>query len=571
MDKLYFETEKGIISLPGKTKLTYEQNAPFFDRESLRNSFSNTFNIPGTNEVIKAFNHPQLLEGDTTTLPSVKSKLCADGIVINDGLLTTNRYTVNRNTTKTDINAIFVGELGSYSEKIEGLKLADLKIMDDEPIQGDNITNVNSMNSNNIRAEATNDYCTDTLLNFPNPYYTFPTMKVDDLHYEYVNLWDNARNKFKFINIEGPMLGVGNDVVPVGGLVPMFYYAEILKACFTEFGYVLTDDFINSVDFKRLIVVNNFCILKQRILQLKDENLGGADPVVNEQYCELDTVISAKNHMPDITIKEFLNDFMISFGASFVIENNYVTVKYLKGKTVVKNGDATPKYIREVLKPQGVTLKYDYTDEIRKTTTVLVDDYTTGVGKDYIIPLVPVFHDLNDADGQGTVFMAASKAAVNKTSIEKWEALIQSGGTPSFPITALNTFDPFNVMTEVVECPKMKGICYGLNSNYSSTLSIIMNAYAGVDDQTIVFSNKFSLFWVDQSSNRGLVETFLKYWLKIIQSTIKDIFYFNDSYLEYLENDWENFKIIGNQEYYIAKKRAQLPLRKEVEYECYKI
>ncbi len=565
-------SEKGPLSLLNKRGFQYEQNSPFFGRDSLRSTFSSVLEVVGDNEGTKALEHAELLESKIDKLPNIRASLLSDGIEISKGLLISNKFTVDRNERNVKTNCLFVSELGEYADKIEGLTLKDLKVMEDEYIQGDNVVNIDSINSNNIRGEATNLYCSDILINNSSPYYTFPTMKVDDEHYEYVNLWDDNNSKFRVVKVEGPILGIGNDIVVVGGLVPMFYYKAVLKACFEEFGYKLQDDFIESFDFGKLVIVNNNCILKQRVLQLYDELVGLPDPLINEQYCELDTVISAKNHLPEITIKDFLNDFMICFGASFDIKNDVVKVKQLKGNSVKKNTDVAPRYIREINKKQPFTLKYDYSEDQLKFNLDCVEDYSTGEGIEYISQLVPVFHDLNNADGFGTAFMADMRLGVNKTPVERWDALIQSGSPPLFPIDAINTLDPFHVMDENIEMPKMKGIFHGLtNTGYSSYTYPVMNAYAAVDDQTLVYTNGFSLFWLDVNSNLGLIEVFLKHWIRIQNSEIKDIFYFNDSYLEYLENDWENFKIIGNQEYYIAKKRAQLPLRKEVEYECYKL
>ena len=560
-------TEAGNIDLPGKTKITYEQNSPFFDRENLRNSFTSTFKISGSNGNDKKFNFPHLLESaDDDTAKKISVGLLSDGVNIANGMLLVNESRGNLNKQESSFNTMFVDELSKYADAIEGKTLKDLQLFGEIFIAGDDITDIDSATGNNIRGRKTSEWAENIVMN-GHDYLCFPSCKVDDEFYDWANLWDDIAEEM-IVPVVGPILvGGGNRVNLYATIIPMIYYHQILKHCFTEFGYTIKGDFLNNTYFKKHVVINNHSPLVQRVNTLLNLDTGAPE---NAQYTELDTTVIANNHVPEIDIKEFLNDFMIRFGAAFRVVGTQVEVILMEGKTVAKsNAKQTPNYIKSKADKKLVRLYYEYSDEEKEQyPTEIIADFEQGKELELNPVLRPVWQgEQRPFINSNKIFAPHIRTGVTKAPVENCIAAL------NFPFTLPATAPLASLVyvnTEEWECPKEIGIYHGLLSTVSAKVSPYMshdNLRHNIANDVI---GDWSLVW-QNDDEYGLVDVFLKHWLRILNSSEKRIFYFQDDYLEYLENDWENFKIIGNQEYYIAKKRAQLPLRKEVEYECYKV
>jgi hypothetical protein len=560
-------TEGGAIALPPKTKITYEQNAPFFDRENLRGSFTNTFKIQGTKENLLLLKLPHLLESSNDEQSNIKSSLIADGIRIEDGLLLVNETKGNLNTRKVELSSIFTGALAPYADLVENKSIKDLELFGVIAIAGDNITDITNATTDNIRSKNTTDWATDIVLN-GHDYLCFPTCHIEDEHYEFVNIWDAVNNEIQVFQINPMPSGAGNRVNPISTILPMIYYHQVLRHCFSEFGYILKGDLLDNAYFKKHVIANNFSPMKQRRLTLLNLDTGMPE---NDQYTELDTEIVPGNHLPDITIKEFVNDFMIKFGAAFDIKGNEVYIKQLNGKPVLKgNQKQTPNYIKLKADSKLVRLFYEYSDEEKENyPTEIIADFEQGKDVELSPKLRPVWQgEFRLGPALAQIYCADLKVGVNKFAIENY-GKFEFPPFSSLPVEATFFID-INGTAEDIPNPLLMGVYHHLQNNVSSQVF----PYMSHDNRLHNISNDvigdWSLEWQNED-DYGLVDIFLKNWLRIMNSNSKRLFYFNDSYLEYLENDWETFKIIGNQEYYIAKKRAQLPLRKEVEYECYKV
>lgn len=559
------QTEKGIIALSEKTKITFEQNSPFIDRENLRMNFTTNFKLPGTTEVCKILDNEHLLEVSESN-KKINVGLLSDGVNVANGLLLLNESRVNRNTRKVEFNTQFLGELSKYADAIENKSIKDLQLFDDITIAGEDITTIDSATANNIRSKRTTDWASD-IVNNGHDYLCFPTCKVADEFYTWANLWNDATNEL-IVPTAPPMgSGAGNRIVLASTIIPMIYYHQVLRHCFSEFGYVLQGDFINNSYFKKHVIINNFSPTKQRVNTLLNLSTGNPE---NAQYTELDTTVKASNHLPDVSIKDFLNDFMIKFGAAFKIKGNVVEVILLSEKKSFNTNIQSPNYIKAKSEGKLVRLYYEYTDEEKEIyPTEIIPDFNQGNN----LELTPAFRAC--WHGEQEPFNSSNKiwAPIIRTGIEKYpveNCIASSTFPPSLPITA--TFASFEYQNEnAYECPKEIGIYHGLLNTVSAKVSPYMshdNLQHNTSNDVI---GEWSLVWQNSTDRYGLVDVFLQAWLKVMNSDDKRIFYINENYGSFINKDHEFFQIIGNQEYYVAKKRCQLPLRKEVEYECYKI
>lgn len=128
--------------------------------------------------------------------------------------------------------------------------------------------------------------------------------------------FDNITAGVKFINY-----------VPCRNqVVPMFYYHQVLRHCFSEFGFTLQGDLLEDANFKKLILPNVYSILKEQVYQL---NTLSTSNIFNALYCQLPTQLIPANHLPDMLISDFIADFMLRFQCYFDIDGTVATIKKL--------------------------------------------------------------------------------------------------------------------------------------------------------------------------------------------------------------------------------------------------
>lgn len=142
-------------------------------------------------------------------------------------------------------------------------------------------------------------------------------------------------------------------------IVPMYYYHQILRHCFSEFGYELSDEFIDDEVFKTITLFNSYDILERELLWLGNI-YNQPDISTHVWYHEKRTEINPKNHLPDIEIKEFLRDFMMKFNCSFVFEGKKVKLAFQKLENVGQTiENVHPEKIIDIDPEVGLILKYN--------------------------------------------------------------------------------------------------------------------------------------------------------------------------------------------------------------------
>lgn len=569
MKGIAIKTAKGFLDLPDNLKITLEENSPFQGRDELRSTFTTSFKLPLTPGNSEKLGSPELIENNDVNLRGVDATLYSDGVKISEGFLKMNEATSDFNKRNGGYNVNFLNELAAYADKIEGKTLKDLKLCGVIPIPGDDIQDVTTL-LGTLRSEATTDWVTDLMLNNPHPYFTFPSIKVNDATYGYANLWDDNAGKYKVVMGGAFVLGGGLGVRRFSALVPMFYYHQVLRHCFTEFGYFVKGEMIDDAYFQKKVVINNQNIIRERLLELfpsePEAIVGDLTTLINQEYSQIDTAIEPANHMPEMNISDFLNDFMLKFGTSFTIAGREVTIRIIEKRSQRKKRQG-PRYGRQLLKPEMITLAYPY-DEIFPDN---VPDYVEGVDQKFTAGLKPVWQVEDDqynyvspSVSGDKVFTADGRFGINNFPAERWKAVFAGPGP--WPATNANRYFTDE---EEHECPLMCGIWHGFRSNRSAYEFPYMSRDNRLHNATNDVIGDWALHWNDDAY--GLVPVFLTNWLKTFAAAVKDTFYFEDDYLDYLDNQWGTFQIIRNQEYYVAKRAVTLPLRKEVKYECYKI
>ena len=108
-------------------------------------------------------------------------------------------------------------------------------------------------------------------------------------------------------------------------IVPMFYYHQVLRHCFLEFGYTVSGDLINDAEFKKIVVPNTYSILRETVLTIK--NLFNLGTDYNVLYMQAPTAIIASNHLPAMNVVDFVRDFMMKFNCSITFEGINAVIK----------------------------------------------------------------------------------------------------------------------------------------------------------------------------------------------------------------------------------------------------
>ena len=108
-------------------------------------------------------------------------------------------------------------------------------------------------------------------------------------------------------------------------IVPMFYYHQVLRHCFLEFGYTVSGDLINDAEFKKIVVPNTYSILREQVLTIK--NLFNLGTDYNVLYMQTPTSIIASNHLPAMNVVDFVRDFMMKFNCSITFEGINAVIK----------------------------------------------------------------------------------------------------------------------------------------------------------------------------------------------------------------------------------------------------
>jgi hypothetical protein len=147
--------------------------------------------------------------------------------------------------------------------------------------------------------------------------------------------------------------------------------------CFSEFGYILNDPMLEDEYFKTLAIVNTYDILNREMVWMAHlynwMPSYGAEIDAFVWYRELATEINPKNHLPDLTIKDFLVDFMTKFNCYFDFKGKNVFIKF-NNLDIIGNEitDINPKSIINIEAKTGLDLKYNLTED-EKTYKSTID------------------------------------------------------------------------------------------------------------------------------------------------------------------------------------------------------
>lgn len=323
------KTIHGFIDL-GDTQLNVEENSPFFDKDDFTISYSYPFTIPITSFNSDLINHIQLIQSDDSDV-ALDISLYEDGVKIADGQLLISSGDFNLNNMTGTVNALLYYEDSIFNDLADKMKVNELKMDGVRSIPGiDWDIDVAHMppGTGSLDDHATSDYVNNIILSgddyicfpmfgdhnyFPDSYGPFSYrhwlnyFDKDGLGYapSHYELSDGSGNTYRFFNY----------------YVPCYFLHQVIKHCFSELGYSLKADFLNDDWVKKICLINNYSISIPHYIKAQISSV-----VLGEFYQERTTEINPANHLPALTIKEFLREMFARFFVTLKFNGKQVTM-----------------------------------------------------------------------------------------------------------------------------------------------------------------------------------------------------------------------------------------------------
>lgn len=344
-----------LLDMPAKTSIKLERNSNLFENEQIRGDYTYPFTIPLTEHNRKLLGN---IQDNTFAQTDITYRIKAQFTgLIRYGLMYVDSVEWNINTQTGYISVTTVLEEGLFYSLIKGKMMKDFTYGGVIPVPA--YTNPNPTNPwSNVIAWA-NDIANGVVTDQP---FVFPMVKWENfapegkrdkdlLAQKCINHWWPANGGtspaeypvwiYSDRNSNSSMTAYYNR------MVPMFYLQWVMEQLFTELGYELECELFTDTDFQKLILLSNYSV-----------NLFTDSAVNSDDLC---TFIDPRNHMPDMTVVQFLNEIVKPFGAVYYFTaDNKVSIK-LK-KTIAQQ---QPVHIKHDLNPQ-ITKSYTDIPEIAK-------------------------------------------------------------------------------------------------------------------------------------------------------------------------------------------------------------
>jgi hypothetical protein len=601
------ETKYGALDIGKKEKLTIEENSPFIDKEFRRGMFSLPFSVLGTD------NNKRILKSyslEEEMIDNIPASLYSDDVLISEGFIYINSVNRNYRTGAVKYKLTFANELGFFSKKIESLNINDCyKYLEAIPAS---TTPFIVGTSTTYTMLPTTKLVNDTY-DTPSDVYAFPTVLFK------VGTYDQTRSPFKIANynelfttsvlgstladplrlsyaIWNPKVAIpyGNDKIDepdfyqdrhaVFGsyIIPFFYYHNVLKACFTKVGYDVEFNFKNDdvrEAFYRLLIANNYNILKPIF-----ENTIVSSTQVDTSIYEDATEINSDNHLPKLSVKEFINDFMLKFCTYPKFIGSRVVFDIIEiDKNLQNLGGVLPEIETTSNKKENVVLSYNFSTDSNPDNIpdYYFTNYEDGQKKELSTSVLPPL-ELKGESFDADFMLFGTRAVFGNPSIGapwsyapfmllKNNAYIESDishptGNKIISISGAAT-DSWYTDNVEHDCPV--GMLF---SNYFEKLvpGVITVAFKCLVGNMTDAPTGISLAWTNNAQT-GLVDLNYASSKVLYTSGRKISIQCSSSYLDVLQFNWDKQQLIKGQKFVTAKRRYTLPLSENniVTYELY--
>lgn len=261
----YLDIEKGSIG--------FDLKNPLFDKSGIPGSISYPFKLSGNSKVNNTLMKFSRLPGVTDRVETLENvQLYLEKILWKIG-----KIDLLGGSDNYDVN--FRGDAADLSEIFSNKKLSELDLG----------TEARDM-----------DVVTDVYPNVTHTY--FPVLNPD--------FYGDKNEDFKgYINYYHSGAFLNNTTTNDYAIVPFVYLCYVIETIFAEHGWYVQGNWLDDADIQRLVIYNNYA--------LDSLNAG-----LNEYAAN----VTLANHMPDITIGQFLVGIKNLFGLGYFFDPTTKTV-----------------------------------------------------------------------------------------------------------------------------------------------------------------------------------------------------------------------------------------------------
>lgn len=434
------------------------------------------------------------------------------------------------------------------------------------------------------------------------------------------NHWEDAKNRFYTFRIKedvshvnvGPQDGVDpgyewkERVVDLelfdNPLVPCYYYHQVLKHCFSEHGYeLLGDSFIDTDHFKRLYLRNTYSIkhVSQFLISANDNSR-----TFTPFFIEENTEVNPKNHLPGMSIDDFLKNFMVRFSCRFVFKGNKVSIEYNELEKVQREIKNYHPEIDFEERDSGVKIEYDTSiDDVYNLLdlspfpgAVSFKQAIYGEAKrDVTIKIPPVLNEQYD-------LIFYTPVTTNGYSDETTTIPVHLPSTKnpltgyafpsSYVFQAHSTYvdgtyptGDENVVIRIKydDCDEQEPIPANTGDHALAFFYGMKTQYAGTANElTLPFSGPFEWLAFDPSTplgtwnlalnlENGVIPTFMRLWVNLYQCPETIILYADEDFGKLIDHKWNQLVLWRGQLLYIGAMYFDLPLTQMPKYECFRV
>jgi hypothetical protein len=299
--------------------------------------------------------------------------------VIN-GLSKTVTWNTSNNQTMIDMAAAYMadtaGRAAAYMGDVLHIGNATIKVYSNDlyirpeylgflsvPGAGRSVNTLDFLNCGDIR-----DKMLDAAQSsYPTYNYTFFPVKNPDF-YSDKNATYNG-----YINYYSGGKFVGNSLDGAGffayNICPFLYLQFVLKAAFNASGLNIAGNILSDADFKKIVIYNNYAL--DNMLYTQTGTLQGNNWMTKIKY---------KNHVPDISVGEFLKAVRSTFFLAYMISNENAEVNVKTLEEIITSSDyedwtniASPDTDEETSETDGYILQPQLDDSDDAADEVMPD------------------------------------------------------------------------------------------------------------------------------------------------------------------------------------------------------
>lgn len=311
--KAYSSTGEAYnIHLAPNAKLSLEMMMPAFDTNLEEGTFSMPITIPWTDDNRRFFGFPEMLNS-ANTVPNDTWRCDVydnDIIQLEDAQLRLLSHNGNLYYSNGSYQFNISGSQSRYGLAIKGKKLRDLEL--GGRITYDTLTYNTRMFATAVMSDPAFSNIKDKIQFAPirNPEYlnrdredvgSVVAVFEDTLNYIHTDLSYPLGWSFELPST------AQHDFYRT---VPFLNFFYIIRKCFEEFGYKVSGTFFELPSFDKLFLFNNFSIEKYDIVNQLDST----------------NYINPKDHVPNISIYEFLAAIQLTFCTKMIFNGNEVYI-----------------------------------------------------------------------------------------------------------------------------------------------------------------------------------------------------------------------------------------------------